>query len=522
LAFSHRISIIPCNERSVDMIKAAAVFSDNMVLQRGKNISVWGETDCIGTVRAEINGISAETVTENGKWELLLPPMQAGGPYVMTLSLDGKEFASFANVMIGEVWLCGGQSNMELELQNAKDGKEELESLTPDMPIRFYYTNKVCTVEEAIEAEKHAGWGVCDKEGSKAWSAVGYWFAKKLSRELGVTVGLIGCNWGGTSGTNWIDEEHIRGCAETAPYMEEYDRLTKDVPPEEQKRAYDEYCEYDRKWNEQAMEYYKLGDRCPPWSELEKILGKNLWPGPRNDFNPFSPAKMFNSMLMRVCPYTLAGFLYYQGESDDHRPKSYYTLLTMLIRVWRECWGDDGLPFIMVQLPCHRFRNDPDFKNWAIIREAQMRTYLTVKNTGLAVALDCGEFNNIHPLDKKPVGDRLCLQAEKLVYGMDVKADAPRYESYTVKGSVMTVNCVNAGEGLEAIGDKLTGFEIAGRDKVFYPAAAGLEGSCIILSSDKVTEPLYARYAWGNYPEFSVRGSSGLPLAPFRTSRNDE
>ena len=504
------------------MIKAAAVFSSNMVLQRGKNISVWGEADCDGTVRAEINGNCSETVAENGSWKLLLPPMQAGGPYVMTLSLDGKEFAQFDNVMIGEVWLCGGQSNMELELQNAKDGKEELASLTADMPIRFYYTNKVCSVDEAKEAEKHAGWGVCDKEGSRAWSAVGYHFAKKLSRELGVTVGLIGCNWGGTSGTNWIDTDHIRSCAETAPYMEEYDSLTKGITAEEQKRVYDEYCEYDRKWNEKAAEYYKLGDQCPPWSELEKILGKNLWPGPRNDFNPFSPGKMFESMLMRVCPYTLAGFLYYQGESDDHRPKSYYTLLTMLIRIWRERWGDDRLPFIMVQLPCHRYKNDPDFKNWPLIREAQMRTYLTVKNTGLAVALDCGEFNNIHPLDKKPVGERLCLQAEKLVYGMDVDADAPRFDSYTISGSVMTVNTVCAGKGLEAIGEELTGFELAGSDKVFFPARAELSGSSIMITSENVAKPLYARYAWSNYPEYSVCGENGLPLAPFRTSRDDE
>lgn len=504
------------------MIKAAAVFSSNMVLQRGKNIAVWGDADSVGAVRAEINGVSAETVAENGSWKLLLPPMQAGGPYVMTLSFGGNVFARFENVMIGEVWLCGGQSNMELELQNAKDGKEELETLSADMPIRFYYTNKVCSVDEAIEAEKHSGWGVCDKEGSRAWSAVGYWFAKKLSRELGVTVGLIGCNWGGTSGTNWIDEEHIRGCSETAPYMEEYDRLTNDVPMEEQKRVYEEYCEYDRKWNEQAAEYYKLGDQCPPWSELEKKLGKNLWPGPRNSFNPFSPSKMFHSMLMRVCPYTLAGFLYYQGESDDHRPKSYYTLLTMLIRIWRERWGDDRLPFIMVQLPCHRYQNDPDYKNWCLIREAQMRAYQTVKNTGLAVALDCGEFNNIHPLDKKPVGERLCLQAEKLVYGINADADAPCFDSYTACGKVMTVKIANAEKGLFPIGEKLTGFELAGRDKVYFPADAETDGCLIRLTSDKVTSPCFARYAWSNYPEYSLLGANGIPLAPFRTSQNDE
>ena len=197
-----------------------------MVLQRGKNVAVWGECDEAGRVSAEIAGACGSCVTEGGKWSLILPPMQAGGPYEMTLSFNGKEVRRFFNVMIGEVWLCGGQSNMELELQNEVNGKKELAGLTAEVPIRFYYTNKVGSVEEAIECEKNSGWGVADSEGSKAWSAVGYYFAKKLSADLGVTVGLIGCNWGGTSGTNWIDTEHIIGNAELAPYMDDFKSAT--------------------------------------------------------------------------------------------------------------------------------------------------------------------------------------------------------------------------------------------------------------------------------------------------------
>ena len=502
------------------MIKAAAVFSSNMVLQRNKNVAVWGESDEPGRVSASVNGVTASADVINGSWRLPLPPMPAGGPYVLALSLDGREFARFENVMIGEVWLCGGQSNMELELQNAGGGKEELAALTPDMPIRFYYTNKVASVEEAVEAEKNTGWNVCGPESSKAWSAVGYFFAKKLSGELGVTVGLIGCNWGGTSATNWIDEEHIRGNDELRSYMDEYDSVTAGKTPEQQKKEYDDYKEYEKNWNEKASVYYKTQPAIS-WEELQKILGPNNWPGPKNDYNPFSPSKMYHSMLMRVCPYTLAGFLYYQGESDDHKPRTYYPLFTTLIRLWRERWEDDRLPFLMVQLPAFKFPNDPDYKHWCLIREAQMRAFETVRNTGIAVILDCGEFGNLHPLDKKTVGERLSLQAEKLVYGLDCDAFGPLYDSYRICSDKLIVSLKHS-EGAYFKDGKATGFELAGADKRFQPARAELRGSELFLQADGVAEPVYARYAWGNFPEFSLIGKNNIPLAPFRTSMNDE
>ena len=503
------------------MLKAAAIFSDNMVLQRGKNVTLWGECDEAGTVAAEINGCCGCGTVKDGKWRLALPPMQAGGPYELTLSLNGSEVRRFQNVMIGEVWLCGGQSNMELELQNEKNGKQELAALNADVPIRFYYTNKVGTVEEAIEKEKNTGWGVADPEGSKAWSAVGYYFAKKLSADLGVTVGLVGCNWGGTSATCWIDTDHITGNAELAPYMDEFRANTEGKSLEQQKKEYDEYVEYDRLWNEKAQEVYKTEPKIG-WQELQDRIGKNLWPGPKNSYNPFSPGRMYESMLMRVCPYTLAGFLYYQGESDDHRPQSYYTLFTTLIRLWRERWEDDTLPFILVQLPAFKYAADPDYKHWCLIREAQLRAFNTVKNTGIAVAIDCGEFDNIHPVDKHVVGERLCLQAEQLVYGTVSDAFGPMYRSFMTDGDKLCLAFDHAEDGLEVKGDSITGFELAGEDKEFRPAEAEIIGDKIILSAAGISAPVYARYAWGNFPEYSVFGSSGIPLAPFRTSRNDE
>lgn len=503
------------------MFKAAAVFSDNMVLQRGKNISVWGAADDGAVISAEINGAYAKCVTKNGKWELVLPPMQAGGPYELKLSMNESlsnaavaETHTFRNVMIGEVWLCGGQSNMELELQNAKDGKEELASLTADIPVRFYYTNKVGTVEDAEKAEKTAGWGVCDPEGSKAWSAVGYHFARKLSKELGVAVGLIGCNWGGTSASAWVNRKTLEDDRRISSYIEEYDKKIEGKSEDQQKREYAEYLEYDKKWNEQAQEIYKTEPNIP-WNDLQDRIGKNQWPGPINCVNPYRPCGLFETMVMRVCPYTMRGFLYYQGESDDHKPDSYYELLTALIRLWREQWHDDELPFIMVQLPCFKFANDPDYRHWCKIRAAQMRAFKTVKNTGIAVAIDCGEFDNIHPVDKKPVGERLCLQAEKLVYGIDCEAFGPIFSSYEYKDGGIEISFEHAENGFDIKGEKPTAFEIAGEDGEFVEAEAEIRGSKIFVSSDKISEPVHARYGWYNFFDVTVFGSNGLPLAPF-------
>ena len=509
------------------MLKTAAVFSDNMVLQRGKNVTIWGEGGDGALITAEINGKSASCRVKDGRWSLMLPPMSAGGPFELKISASAADNAAaaetriFRNVMIGEVWLCGGQSNMEFELQNADGGKEELEALTANMPIRFYYTNKVGTVEQAVEAEKTAGWGVCDPNGSKAWSAVGYHFAKKLSRDLGVTVGLIGCNWGGTSASAWVDRATLENSREIRSYIDEYDKRIEGKSEAEQKREYEEYLAYDRAWFEKSQEVYRK-DPNASWEKVCEICGENKWPGPINCVNPYRPAGLFETMLMRVCPYTMRGFLYYQGESDDHKPRTYYTLLTKLIALWREKWQDDEMPFITVQLPAFKYERDPDYKHWCLIREAQMRAFKTVKNTGIAVILDCGELDNIHPTDKKPVGERLCLQAEKLFYGMDVKAFGPIYRSYERRDGGIELSFDYAENGFLLKDNKAVGFELAGEDKEFHAAEAEIRGSRIFISSEKVKEPMYARYNWFNYPEVTVFNETGIPLAPFRTSRYDE
>mgnify|MGYP002624304507 CR=1 FL=1 len=495
------------------MLKAAQIFSSNMVLQRDKNILVWGSGEDGKTVRVTVGDNSAEGTVKDGRWKVLLSPMAAGGAYDMVIT-DGVETVTFVNVMVGEVWFCGGQSNMELELQNAKDGQEYLSRLDESTPIRYYYTPKVATAEEAEEQGKISGWNTAGPESSKAWSAVGYHFAAKLAKELGVTVGLIGCNWGGTSASSWVDRKTLENDKTISSYIEEYDEKNKGKSLEEQLEEYKAYQKYDAEWFAKQQEILKTEPDIG-WDELQERIGKNQWPGPINAYNPFRPTNMFENMVMRVCPYTIKGFLYYQGESDDHKPDSYYRLFTALIALWREKWGDDTLPFIMVQLPMFKYAADPDWKHWCKIRSAQMKAYRTVKNTGIAVILDCGEFNEIHPKDKLPVGERLCLQAEKVAYGMKVDADGPIFRGYVIKGSEIELSFDYAENGFDIRGDKPLGFEVAGEDGEFRPADVRVEGSVIRVSSPEVEKPVYASYNWYNYAEVNVFGKNGLPLAPF-------
>lgn len=501
------------------MFKTAAVFSNNMVLQREKNVRVFGTGDK-GTVTVSINGNTAKGEIADGKWEVLLPAMKACDNLEMTVT-DGVETKTFCNVCIGEVWLAGGQSNMELELHSALDGEKYLEELRADMPVRFYYTNKAKTVSMAEEMEKNAGWGVCDKNGSRAWSAVGYHFAVKIAKELGVTVGVIGCNWGGTSASAWVSKETLSVDKELNSYLEEYAEKTAGKTDEELVAEYKEYEKREAVFEEKKNKLYAENPNIS-WDEVQKICGVCEWPGPMAPNNPFRPTGLYETMISRVCPYTMRGFLYYQGESDDHKPKMYNKLLSALIDNWRKDWKDDGLFFEIVQLPMFMYKNDKDHKHWCKIREAQMRTYKTVKNTGIAVISDCGEYDNIHPIDKKPVGERLALQALENAYGKNVEAFGPIYKEVYFEDNKAVLTFDHAEQGFEVKGDEITGFEIAGSDKEFVPAKAEIVGEKIIVSGE-ASNPLYVRYDWSNWIVPSLFGkATGIPVAPFRTSADDE
>lgn len=499
-------------------MKAAAIFSDNMVLQRGKNVKIFGtcKADCteITVAVPELNKTS-KSVIRNGCWEAVLPPMTACDKCSVIIS-SYEKIIEFSNVAVGEVWLAGGQSNMEFELQNEKNGKAELENCDSEN-VRFYYTPKCEMVDEKLaQAESESKWELPSAENSSNWSAVGYYFAKELSHRLGVTVGVIGCNWGGTSASAWMKRDYLERDIRLNPYIDEYDKAIEGKSKTEMIAEYDEYTAYHAEWSSKMDKCYREQPDIK-WDKVLELCGENRYPGPMGCKNPMRPCGLHEVMVSRVCPYTIAGFIYYQGESDDHRPDTYYSLLSSLIENWRTDWSDDSLPFMFVQLPVFSFETDSDTKNWAKLREAQMKIYRNVKNTGIAVTLDCGEFNNIHPIDKYPVGYRLYLQAMHHVYGdsSNTMAFPPIYRGYEVADGKMKLSFDNC-DGFELKGD-LEGFELAGADGVFYKADAEICGKSIELSSPEVSVPFSARFLWTNYADVTLYGLNGLPVAPFRT-----
>lgn len=508
--------------------EVARIFSDNMVLQYLKPINVFGTGKDGTRLTITITGDEAaqtSAVVKDGRWLAVLPPQPAQSCVEVTVS-DGTDSVKFANVAVGAVWLAGGQSNMEFELQNCTTGRQSLESDNPD--VRFYYTQKRSIADECFfEEERRMGWNTFeDKDSARAWSAVGYYFAKELSEELGVTVGIIGCNWGGTSASAWLDRSYANG--ETEVYFEEYDAAVAGKTLEQLKQDYRDYQEYHRKWEEKSAEYYSTTPNAD-WDGCLAYCGENKYPGPHSPLNPMSPGVLYESMVKRVAPFTMTGVIWYQGESDDHRPAMYYTLLNQMIKNWRDLWHDD-LFFVIGQLPMHRWSGEEDRKHWCVIREAQARTARTDRRAALAVLTDCGEFSEIHPKNKELPAHRFFLAAMNGCYDADFTAADGKStfnpEVFDVQWNSDSADVfVATGLSLEIRGGEIHGFEIAGADGEFVPASAVLssreswnaaEGSEIIHISG-VEFPTAVRYLWTNYTDDITLFDSenGVPLPPF-------
>ncbi|WP_028517765.1 sialate O-acetylesterase [Ruminococcus flavefaciens] len=507
-------------------MKAAAVFSDNMVLQRNRNIRIFGTctaNEKIITVSIPELESFAQATVKNGRWEAVLPPRKECSSCTLEICC-GAIKKVFHNVAIGEVWLAGGQSNMEYELHNDKNGIKELTQCS-SLNVRYYYTPKCEMVDENLErAERESCWMLPTAETASSWSAVGYYFAKELSARLGVTVGIIGCNWGGSSASAWIKREYLEHDIRLRPYLDDYDNAIAGKTDEEMIKEFDEYTVKQTIWDRDVNEYIAANPGVK-WAKVIEKFGENRYPGPMGIKNPMRPCGLYETMVSRIAPYTITGVLWYQGESDDHRPHTYEYLLKTLIQNWRNAWKDKELPFMIVQLPMFIYEDTPDTKSWAYIREAQENVYLSVKNTGLAVCLDCGEFNNIHPVDKAPVGHRLYMQAMTEIYGLMGYSMSlpPLYDNFEIIDDAVLIHLMNCEKGLGGKNeDCLGGFEVAGADGVYYPAEAKVKLPYIELRSDKVKAPKNARFMWTNYAEVALFGVNGLPLAPFRTDRFEE
>ncbi len=488
------------------MLRLSAVFGEHMVLQRGKSIAVFGEAD--GPVEVNLAGNRAAARDEGGRFIARLSPMEAGGPYVLTARC-GEETVSLGDVMVGEVWLCGGQSNMEFRLKDemhfeAANGLE-------DARVRFYETPQAATIEEAREREAHSGWKRLAPGACAEVSAVAFYAARELAERLGVAVGMLVCCLGGTSASCWLSWKELSAFPEGRAYLDDFEARVAGKTDEQfarESRAYDAQVEaYNR-----AVAAIKKENPAVTWAEICERAGLYPWPPPDGRTMLRRHAGPYETMLRRVAPYTVRGVFYYQGEQDAALAWAggYRATLAALLESWRALFEDENLFFAVAQLP--RYGADRDVEDWPAIRAAQQAVADGDEHAALACLIDCGEVDNVHPTDKRVPGERLAALALGHVYGQDAYPDAPRVTSATLEGGVLTLAC---GERLHARGSAQESLKNALHVDGARVRNVTLEPDGIALALEDAGERVRVCYAQENAPEAVFFGESGLPLFPF-------
>ncbi len=630
-----------------ELLEMPAVFSDGMVLQRNTLVKIWGTSS--PQVKIKVKGSwGAEGTCKsdaNGNWIISLQTGEAGGPYILQI-VSGDKNRQFENVMLGEVWICSGQSNMEMPLISnwARVDNAKNEVKTANYPNIRLFTVQKNIAFKPIDTMATKGWMPCDTNSVKDFSATAYFFGRKLYQELNIPIGLIHTSWGGTVAEAWTSKNSLIKLVDFAEKAENINKLDASRDSLERKfeadikqmnieiiaadRGYEGHeavfanpelndkdwmlINLPKMWEETALGNYdgsawfrrevfltpallngnltltygapddydeawvngiKVGEN-KVWNELRSYpipsdlvkAGKNVvtirvydytggggFMGEPDDFkiestngqsiaiakgwkvkkgfdfrdikthpislyDPNQPTVLFNAMIKPLLPYTIQGAIWYQGESNAGKAYQYRGLFKTLISDWREQWNQGDFPFLFVQLANFRNRNnEPVDAEWAELREAQLMG-LELPNTGMAVTIDIGNANDIHPGNKQEVGNRLALNALAKSYEKIVPYSGPIYKSMEIKGKIIEISFDHVYEGLTiSNGSQLKGFAIAGNDKKFVWAEAKIVDNKVIVSSPKVSEPKAVRYAWSSNPECNLINSAKLPASPFRT-----
>ena len=503
------------------MLRVNPLFTDGCVLCRGREIAVFGTAEAgeAVTVRLESadGGLLAEALTaagaDGGFLAYLAPQEAATGLRLSVRSASGCHAAS--DVAVGEVFLAGGQSNMELALCNADGGRDEI-AAHDDPLLRFFDVPKWARdCPQADAAFAGTRWQSMTP-GNAPWiSAVAYWFARKLRAHLGVPVGIIDCWWGGTSVTCWLDEDTLRATAAGQRYLCEWAEKSAGVTMDAYLAAEAAFMADMDAWNAAVDAAKRALGPGAPWAEIEERAGACPWNPPFGPGSQYRPAGLYHSMLERIMPVTVTAFLYYQGEEDACRTDRYDLLMGQLIGLWRERFGGDPLrPFLFVQLP--GWGGAGDHEAWPRLRLQQQRVADSLRGTALAVTLDLGDRENIHPTDKKPVGERLFGVALGAVYG-ETPEEGPRAVSlrHGDGAAAVTLSAPLDGATLDGVPIPDGLFELCGADVLWRPASAEAHGCTVTLTSPDVPDPRHARYGFFDWPETVLRGENGLPLAPF-------
>ncbi|MHA4809343.1 sialate O-acetylesterase [Flavitalea flava] len=448
---------------SYAQIRLPSVISSNMVLQQKSKVRLWGWCEPGETVNITTswnNRVDSVKGNRDAQWQISIPTPEAGGPY--TITLKGYSTIMLENVLIGEVWICSGQSNMEMnETWGLPDVREALPGCATNN-IHFFQIPR--TTSDFPQGDCKASWVVCDSVALKKFSAVGYFFGKKLNKELNVPIGLIQAAWGGTAAEVWTPADLVNG-----------DALLKNA--------------------------------------ADKQVPTDWW--------PYKPGSAYNGMIAPVTSYSIAGAIWYQGESNTVVPQAYGKLFTTMIGAWRKAWNKD-LPFYYVQIAPYAYET---WKTAGLLRE-QQAVSMKLEHTGMVVISDItGDTSDIHPKNKHDVGLRLANWALAETYHLAAGTDpkdataykSPAYKMMEINGDKIKLGFENAGNGLMVKGPVIKEVYMAGADRVFYPAQGRIEGGLLVVTSPLVKKPVAVRYQFGNAAIGNVFSKEGLPLAPFRT-----
>ena len=613
-------------------IRLPRIISDGMVLQRNTNVKVWGWASPGDAVIVRfMSKVYHAYTNESGEWFVKLEPAEAGGPYDMVIeSEESIEKITIKNILLGDVWLCSGQSNMEMKMDSLKDTyTEEIARCCNDY-IRHFCIPVKYDFEKPLNDMEAGSWESANPEKVLDFTATGYFFALKLFEKYRIPIGLINASLGGSPAEAWLSENALQEFPkhyESAKQLSNRDYLDK-VLREDQVSTEAWYTELNKNdkgienniiswqnikvpsyWEDEGLGnfngvvwfrkeinipstlankparlvlgnivdedtayingvevgttpnqyiprkysiqegllkegkntillrvvntsgkggFYKekpyqleIGDNFIDLSgEWQYVIGAKSNPMPEPAFIQWRPLGLYNGMIAPVTNYAVKGFIWYQGESNTKNPGEYENLLKALISDWRQKWNMGNLPFLYVQLPNFMEASEiPMESNWAELREAQRRT-LSVPGTAMAVAIDLGEWNDIHPVNKKDVGTRLALAAIKTVYGdKNIVAFGPMYKSYKIDGNKIIISFTDTGSGLTVKnGERPGAFAVAGANRIFVGADTELTGNDVAVWSEKIPHPAYVRYAWADNPvDANLYNREGLPASPFTT-----
>lgn len=621
-------------------LKLPKLVSDGMVLQRDADVRIWGWASPDEKVSVKFLGSEYYTTADaDGNWQIVLSDLPAGGPYEMQIS--SGEFITLHDILVGDVWVCSGQSNMELPIGRVIwNYADELNNYN-NPNIRQFYVPQKYDFKAPRRDLDYGSWAAATPASLPKFSAVAFFFAKELYEKYQVPVGLINASLGGSPAQSWMSEAALKDFPEyfqEAVKFRDYD-LIRQIETADNDRISDWYKrlrQNDKGYADPQKNWYTSNLKTTDWATMkipgywkgtalegvngvvwfrrtfkvpdsmtgkesllilgriidadsvfvngrfvgtvsyqypprrypipagllkagdntivvrlisnigeagfvpdkdyeivcgtQKVdlrgewqykIGTKMEPLQGQTFIRWKPLGLYNAMIAPLLNYRIKGVIWYQGESNTWRATEYRPLFTALIADWRRTWNQGDFPFLFVQLPNFMEAQDqPSDGNWAVFRESQMKA-LTVPNTAMAVAIDAGEWNDIHPLNKKIVGQRLALAARKIAYGEDIVCSGPVYRSMQIDGNRIILTFDNIGSGLVAKGGELKQFAIAGDDKQFIWAKAKIEGDKIIVWSDKIKQPVAVRYAWAENPAgANLYNKEGLPASPFRTDGN--